>query len=419
MKGRQLAASLLLGAVVTLGLVGRAGAAVNPTPATTTPTTAGPALVPGGVGIQGGNGITLPGVPNPLSIPGDLANDAAGAPLRYFAKAMGGAEADMLKTLLAGWTAVPTPRLDSAGTAGFVQDSVEWLVIVVAIAGLLIAAGRLIWERKADPAKEMLAGLIRLILVGGAGLAVVNIALTAGDAFSTWILNAASPNGTGAAGLSTLAATSLATVTNPVLVIIFAAIALIGCLVQIVLLIVRTALLPIAAGLWPLSAATSLAGDPSWFRKNGKWLLALILYKPAASLVYAVAIRAFTAPKTELDAITGVVLLAMASLTLPALVKFVAPMTEKVGSVSVAGAVGTAAMVATGAVLTIGTAGAAAPAVGAAAALGSPAAGGHRSISQPALRGNPATVPAAQAGAGIFARMDSKADEVTNGPEAA
>ena len=120
------------------------------------------------------------------------------------------------------------------------------------------------------------------------------------------------------------------------------------------------------AGTLPLSAAASMTPvGNSWFRKNVGWLLAFLLFKPVAALVYGAAILSVTNSADITGEITGIVLVALATLTLPALMRMVAPMVSAIGNISAASAAGMVAGVATGAVAIVATGGAAAPMVAA------------------------------------------------------
>ena len=271
-----------------------------------------------------------------------LAGDAAGAVassiITSWANDFAHAEAQMLSVLMAGWVSVPTPDLSSsASTVHFLQSSLEYFVGAVGVVSLIIAAGRMMWSLRADPVKEALAGVGRLIVVSGAGVAGITLLSQAGDAFSTWILDQAS-GGDPSATMSSMGAMTVGAFTASSLVIVLCLFAILGFLVQLLLLIVRSALLVVLAGVWPLSAAASMTPTGNqWFKKNVSWILAFLLFKPVAAIIYAAGIEAYTASSDAIGVIVGIVLLVLATLTLPALMRFVVPMVSAVGNVSTAG----------------------------------------------------------------------------------
>ena len=80
-----------------------------------------------------------------------------------------------------------------------------------------------------------------------------------------------------------------------------------------------------------------------------------------AALVYGAAILSVTNSADITGEITGIVLVALATLTLPALKRMVAPMVSAIGNISAASAVGMVAGVASGAATVVATGGAAGP----------------------------------------------------------
>jgi hypothetical protein len=259
----------------------------------------------------------------------------------------------------------------------------------------------------------MLAGLLRLVVISGAGLAGIDILLAAGDAFSSAILNAATPNGGNFGHLVVLGAE---VIPESGLLVILALIAILASLIQIFLLIARGGLVVVLGGTWPLSAAaSSTPAGGAWFKKTTAWLLAFILFKPVASVIYAAALR-LTLSKSSggLETVEGVMLFAMAILALPALMRFAVPAVSAVGGISAGKAAAGAAVLATGAIATTG-------ALGAGLARGSAAAGGSSGGSpgggQPptgaAPTGGASTPPGGPAPSGPSANPGSTAAQQT------
>lgn len=300
------------------------------------------------------------------------------------ATAFASAQTEMLKILIGAWVYVPTPGLSSGGTVGFLQGSLSWYVSAAAVLGLLMAAGRLAWERRPAAAKVVAAGLVRTLLVVGAGVAAIGAASAASDAFSSWILNQAA-GGVGTQALTTMGTLAATSIPAAGLVVILAVLSIIGMVIQVALLMVRSALLVVLAGVWPLAASVSMIeGGQAWFRKITGWLLAMLLYKPAAAIILAAAIQLTSgAGSGELATVEGIILIALAAVAMPAVMRFVVPFVAGVGGVSTAEVVGAGIAAATGAAMIAGTGGAAA-AGGAAASAG---ATGSR-IAGPAVGGS-------------------------------
>jgi hypothetical protein len=287
--------------------------------------------------------------------------------MQVIADAFAKAADKALEFLVSGWTHISSPTVSGSGsTAGWLQGEVQVITIFLATLALIIAGGRLAWQRRGDPAKEALAGVLQLIVVAGAGLAAIDVLLQAGDQFSTWILNQATPTGGNFGQLYNL---SGATAIVPGLMIILAGIAILSALIQIFLLLIRSALIVVLGGTLPLSAAASMtpAGN-AWFRKSCAWLVAFIAFKPAAAICYAAGLRLTLSGDSGLAQIEGVCLLGMAVLALPALMRFAVPAVAAIGNISAGKVAAGAAVVAAGAVATVASGGAAAPAAAGAAA---------------------------------------------------
>ncbi|TFD75375.1 hypothetical protein E3T53_15940 [Cryobacterium psychrophilum] len=244
----------------------------------------------------------------------------------------------------------------SSSTVGFLQNSLWYYVGGLAILSVIIGGIRMAWEQRAQPGKDLIQSLITLIVVSGTGLAVITLAVTAADAFSVWILEHATDCDVSAAGDSSCFGTNLGsmlalttTVSPGVGVIgtlILGLIALLMSYVQIALMVVRGGLLVILAGVLPLTASFTNTGmGKQWFGKVIGWTIAFILYKPAAALIYAAAFSLIGTDAFNGDGggiwsiMTGLALMLMALIALPALLRFVAPMT---GQVSGGGAAGMA-----------------------------------------------------------------------------
>jgi type IV secretion system protein TrbL len=261
----------------------------------------------------------------------------------------------------------------SSSAVGFVQNSLWYYVGALAVFSVIVGGIRMVWEQRAQPGKEVLEALIRLIVVSGTGLAVVTLGVTAADAFAVWILDNATDCNVSDAGDSTCFGTNLAGmlalgyVVNPgvglIGTLILGLLAMLMTYVQVALMVIRGGLLVVLAGVLPLAASfTNTQMGKQWFGKVMGWTIAFILYKPAAALIYAAAFQlvgtdAFTQDDAGLWSIlTGMALMLMALVALPALLKFVAPMTGAVaggGAAAMALAAGGGAMLgelATGAI---------------------------------------------------------------------
>jgi hypothetical protein len=306
------------------------------------------------------------------------AGAVSGGILNSIASDFSSAEGEMLKLLLSAWVNVPSPSLSStSGTVGFLQSSLSWYVAAAAVLGLLVAAGRLAIERKPDAAKEAATGMLTTLLTIGAGVATISLLSAAGDAFSTWILDQAAGSTTPSQALTQLGSfAGLVATAGPGLIILLSVLAIIGMVVQLAMVLIRSVLLVVLVGVWPLAAASSMTEmGRQWYKKITGWMIAFLLFKPAAAIVYAAAIKMTLTADSELSSIEGIILIILASLTLPALMKFIVPPVSSVGSMGAGEVLGAGIAAATGAAMVIGTAGVGTAAAGAGAMAGSAAGG--------------------------------------------
>ncbi|MEU1121960.1 MULTISPECIES: type IV secretion system protein [unclassified Streptomyces] len=326
-----------------------------------------------------------------------VAKDVAHGAWEEIAHSFGDAASSMVKTLATGWLGMNGPNLSQkSGPIAFMYAHLHWVTGAVAVLSLLIAGGRMAWERRGEPAKEAFAGLLRLAMVTSALVAVVNLLVKAGDEFSVWLVNRSvkcgstpapgkcdSSHDTFSKRLGELTVLSDNGDVILALLLILSLLMILATICQIGFMLVRNAMLIVLVATMPLAAAaSSTAQGKTWFQKNLGWLLAFVLYKPAAAIVYAAAFASMGTPKKTdtMTQISGVVLLVLAALTLPALMRVATPLVDAVaagqkGAGSTAG--GLASAVATGAIAlkTGGASKAAQGAKGAGGGGGTPGAG--------------------------------------------
>ena len=244
------------------------------------------------------------------------------------------------------WMGIGMPQLadgsgQPVGAVAFVQDNLAYFTAGLAVFSVLVGAGKIAWEeQKAHHARELARFLVvyGMIAVGSAALGstlVYACDQVASDVISQATANTSfaahmaqllgiGPGGVaGAAGLSGLLSTAFAA-------IVLGIMAFLTTLVQILLMFVRDGMVVLLIGILPLAAAMSNTEmGMQWLKKSWAWLIAFALYKPAAAVVYAVA---FVLPgQNGIDALmSGIMMLILAILALPALLRFVVPATAAV-----------------------------------------------------------------------------------------
>jgi hypothetical protein len=251
------------------------------------------------------------------------------------------------------------------GATGFVQSSLWWYMAAAAVASVIIGAARMVWEQRAHPGLDTVRSLLTLIVVAAAGVTITNMLITAADSFSQWVIDKAMGCTAGDRACFVDSVEHILKIadragggsgTGPMLMIIIGLLALLSDLVQILLMVARSGMLVLLAGVLPIAASTTNTEmGKAWFKRCVAWLVAFLLYKPVASIIYAAAFKLVTNNLTSnddlLNSLTGIMLMLLAVLALPALLRFVAPMTTATagGTASGAGAIAAAARLPSGA----------------------------------------------------------------------
>jgi hypothetical protein len=302
----------------------------------------------------------------------DAANDA----IKNMAKAIADAVGQTVKTLGTFWVNVGTPDLTAApggSTASdpvlFLQNSLYFWTASLAVLSVLVGAAKMVIERRGAPLRDLVRSLATLVVVSGAGVAAVGLLTIAADKFSAWIIESSTDGTSFNENITSLLALSATSPIGSIMIILLGLIAILASVMQIVLMIVRGGLLVILTGIFPTAAAfTNTEAGKGWFQKCTAWLIAFILYKPAAAIVYATAFQLSGSKifgnvgdgkdfgSALLTTVTGLALMIIALFAMPALMRFVTPMVGAVAGGGGASAAGTVGALASGAI-SMGSAG--------------------------------------------------------------
>jgi len=262
-----------------------------------------------------------------------------------------------IRLLFTFWDKVPAPSLSATtGPVGELQRSLSWYVGLFAVASVLIGAARMAWSRRAHTGVDLLGSVVRLLVVSAVGVPAVAALVAAGDGFATWLLQRSAGGDFGArmtaVGQTVALTTALGGGAASALTLLIALLAILGALAQAVVLVLRGAILVILTATLPLAAsATNTDLGRQWWSKSCAWLIAFIVFKPAAALVYAGAFYLIGAGTDAQSVIAGLMTLALAAFTLPALMKLLVPAVASASSsVSAAEVLAVGGAMATGAV---------------------------------------------------------------------
>lgn len=283
---------------------------------------------------------------NPLCHAGAAIEDVANDAVKNMAKAIADAVGQTVKTLGTFWVNVGTPNLTTApggSTASdpvlFLQNSLYFWTAALAVLSVLVGAAKMIIERRGAPLRDLARSLATLVVVSGAGVAAVGLLTVSADQFSAWIINNSTDGTSFNDNITAMLQLSATSPVGSIMIILLGLIAILASVLQIVLMIVRGGLLVVLTGIFPTAAAfTNTEAGKGWFQKCTAWLIAFILYKPAAAIIYATAFRLSGTKifgnggdgkdfgSALLTTVTGLALMVIALFAMPALMRFVTPM---------------------------------------------------------------------------------------------
>ncbi|MFI5691646.1 hypothetical protein ACIA58_07385 [Kribbella sp. NPDC051586] len=240
------------------------------------------------------------------------------------------------------WLRPDTPALGTqqgdtwtnGGTVEFLQSNLLSVTAAVFAVAVLVAGMRIAWEQRARPLQDLLKAILTFVVVGAAGTATLQVLSSWSDGFSVYLLDQVAGGVKLTTAFGGTSPHELFAAAMPGFVAMMTGLAVIAAsAVQIVLMLIRSAMLVLLAGAFPLAAAaTNTEIGRNWFKKFCGWSLAFIAYKPAAALVYAAAMKMGQEhPSSTSDAVVramgGMMMLLLAIFALPALMRFMVPVT--------------------------------------------------------------------------------------------
>src|SRR5664280_1164746 len=285
------------------------------------------------------------------------ANSAAGGFVGQLAAAFANGFGKVVEMANTFWVHVPTPQLDAhSGAVGALRTDLAWVTGAVAVLGILIAAAKMMLTRSSQPATQLALGLGRMLFASFVLLPAVVLLTSFGDDFSTWVIGQSTGGSFGAAMLGI--GVGLAAI-DPVLLLIVVGIGILASLAQILFMFLRIGVMILLSGVIPTLAASSMteSGDQAYKKAVG-WLLAFTLYKPLAALIYAGAFLAVGQGDGVMESMSGIALMILVPIALPALLRLIHPAAAAVTGLSDGAAQQHASTAQMGASVAMGAAGA-------------------------------------------------------------
>ena len=279
----------------------------------------------------------------------DIVEAIRGTIVESWRDAISDALGKALKTLGSFWIEVKTPEVDTNDSiAAWMNAYLEPVAAVTAV-GCLIGAGiQLALARDGGTAQlqNLVMGIVKMIGVSFIFIPFAGLAHTFSDAVSIWIIKAAMGADDKNFGKNIITIGAAV----PAGIVVFAGlIALVVTIMQIGLMYARAAMLILICSIVPVVGSTMTTKTGlNWWKRLFGWWVAFVLYKPVASIIYAIAFKLFE--KKDIlgehsfddlgTFLMGIMLLIFATLALPALISFLSPVIEGAAPLSGGGAMG-------------------------------------------------------------------------------
>ncbi|MEU2382700.1 hypothetical protein ABZ556_10230, partial [Micrococcus luteus] len=279
---------------------------------------------------------------------------------------------NILRQIGTWWMSAPGPYFDNPIVQNM-RDNLSWFVWFFGVVGFLLALGRLVVTAYTsgsirDGLVSIGALFLNIVLATGVYIALIPMLLNAGDAVATWLLDQSTDNADFATLAQPMAAEAF--LASPGTAFLLALCLFIGAIANFLMLLLRNVLLLVLIVFLPVIAAGSNteAGRQSW-RKANAYLIACLLMKPLTAAIYGFGFMLLQDSGEDFgqviaSSISGILLLLMAALVLPTLVRFLSPVAATgMSGFSGAGLIGAGVGVAAGAAMIAGAGGAGAAAM--------------------------------------------------------
>lgn len=250
------------------------------------------------------------------------AQQAASSAWQSFIADVADGAAELVVTMTTWWVTTDSidPRDPAVMTA---QAATGDLVTLILVAAILVQSIRVMVSRKGEPVVMVLTGLVRFAVTSAVGLVALQTALRAADAFSTQLIGGAT---------DAFAIVMRNRLTNDpeagFAMLLIAVVAAVLAIVQWAMMAMRQAGLLVLAAMLPMAAAGSLTKSTrGWLDRVIVWMITIVAYKPAAAFIYSIGFTYMSSPAANDDGtyaamLTGIVVMLLAVLAMPVMLKF-------------------------------------------------------------------------------------------------
>ncbi|WP_216892150.1 hypothetical protein [Nocardia alni] len=255
---------------------------------------------------------------NPLHAVSNAVGDSVTTAFAEAAESIGTFAGDLLVQSMTWWISQDSISLSYAQSmAG--KAPVQQVVGLIMMAGILGSSIAMMISRRTQPAAEMVMYGVRYLLISSLALVVLTGAVHAGDDFARQMVT----GGAQQFGQRMQSMLGVGTVGNPGGVLMIGLIAVVLGFIQWVMGFLRQAGLVVLYAMILIAAAGQLSSwGRQWFPRVASMCIALVLYKPLAAFIYSLGFTLIGQDQSLTSLIIGLMVVAMAVIALPTLMKF-------------------------------------------------------------------------------------------------
>jgi hypothetical protein len=278
-----------------------------------------------------------------MGLLGDLAGSIAGDTVEKLILFMAGWLVDIFTTMLdfvgTWWLNIGAVEMGPGSATERVQMATTTFVGVAGIIGTAFAVIKIARDHSRESAENLVMGLIRTVVTSALAVSMVALSLAVTDQVAPWLVDTIAGNaardGLGQSmGLDAVGGSAMALTTAGILIVL-APFAILGAILNAALVIFSYGVAGALCGLLPIFAAASTTerGRKSFDKAVG-WLIAVILFKPVAAVLYGFGLALMNGisgtgndevSNQVITLITGTVIIFTACLSMPALARVMVP----------------------------------------------------------------------------------------------
>lgn len=246
---------------------------------------------------------------------------------------------EMINFVGTWWLKIGAPDMGAGSATDRIQQSTLIFVGMAGVIGTAFALIKLARDQDRASTENLIMGMVRTILTTAIAVPMVGLLFGVTDVLAPWLVTtisgSAQEDGLGTAmGLEALTGTTM-TMQLAGIILFIVPLALLGAIINAVLVIFSYGAAIALCGVLPIFAAASQTerGRKSFDKAVG-WLAAVVLFKPAAAILYGAGLALLkgingTADNelgnTAIGLITGLVIICSACVAMPALAKVLVP----------------------------------------------------------------------------------------------